>query len=184
MRSWLAAPGSLSAHLRAVGGLFTVQVLDQGRRAMREHEARALSWARSRVAYVREVMLRVDGEPVVFARSVTPHAQSQGAWRAIRGLGARPLADLLFGRAGMARTTLEFARLPPGSPMRHHVAQHWRRAGGGAPMRRSLPARRSVFTRQGLRLLVMEVFAAQRNPWGWAVSRRRVAPNEPSRTLS
>lgn len=168
VRRWLGAPGSLSARLAAAGQTFGVQVLSQGRQRLHADEARALGLAGIRPGYVREVVLRVDDVAVVFARSVTAHAQSLGPWRSIRGLGSRPLADLLFKRAaGIARRPLEFSSLPPASRARRQVARAWQLATGEAVAARALPARRSVFQRRGAPLLVMEVFAAQRASWCW-----------------
>jgi chorismate--pyruvate lyase len=168
VRRWTGAVGSLSARLTGGGRALRVQVLSQGRRSLRADEARALCLPASRPGYVREVLLRVDGQAVVFARSVTAHAQSLGPWRALRGLGSRPLADLLFKRsAGMARTPLEFARLAPASPVHRHVARAWQRASAGPAAPGAWPARRSVFRRGAAPLLVMEVFAARQTPWSW-----------------
>ncbi len=175
-RRWLAAAGSLSARLTGAGSAFGVQVLDQGRRRLQLDEARALGMNGVRPGYVREVLLSVDEVAVVFARSVTLHARSLGPWRAIRGLGTRPLADVLFKRADIARTPLQFAQLKPASALRRHVARAWQHAAGEALEVRSLPARRSVFWRRGAPLLVMEVFAAQHPPWCWTPDR---APRQP-----
>jgi len=172
-RRWVGASGSLSARLAGAGQAFSVQVLKQGRQKLHADEARALGLPGLRPGYVREVVLRVDDVAVVFARSVTAHAQSLGPWRSIRGLGTRPLADVLFKRLGLARTPLEFARLKPASPLRRAVAQAWQEATAEALATRSLPSRRSVFTRRGAPLLVMEVFAARQAPWGWPTVRRR-----------
>ena len=166
-RSWVGAGGSLSAHLAAAGQVFSVQVLSQGRQKMRLDEARALGLRARAPGYVREVLLRVDGLPVVLARSVTPHDRSLGPWRSIRGLGTRPLADVLFRRSGIARTPLEFARLQPSTPVRRHVAQAWRLASGEEISPRAFPARRSIFRRRGAPLLVMETFPAKAEPWRW-----------------
>jgi chorismate--pyruvate lyase len=162
MRRWLGAGGSLSAHLASAGQVFSVQVLKQGRQKLHRDEACALGLLGPAPGYVREVVLRVDGVAVVFARSVTPHASSLGPWRAIRGLGTRPLADILFKRTGLgiARTPLAFTHAKPASPLRRHVAKAWHLATGQPVAARALPARRSVFTRRGAPLLVMEVFAA------------------------
>lgn len=174
VRRWLAASGSLSARLAGAGRVFSVQVLDQGRQRLHRDEARALGLSAVTPGYVREVMLRVDGEAVVFARSVTAHARSLGPWRSIRGLGTRPLADVLFSRAaGIARTPLEFARLRPASPARRRVARAWQLTNGEAVAPGALPARRSVFKRHGAPLLVMEVFAARQAPWCWPCVRVR-----------
>jgi chorismate--pyruvate lyase len=171
VRRWVGASGSLSARLAAEGQTFSVQVLDQGRQRLHPHEARALALPGLRPGYAREVVLRVDDVAVVFARSVTTHAQSLGPWRSIRGLGTRPLADVLFKRFGLERMPLEFAKLKPASQLRRYVAQACQHATGEAVAARTLTARRSVFTRCGAPLLVMEVFAAGRAPWCWPTVR-------------
>lgn len=176
VRAWVGASGSLSARLAAAGQVFSVQLLAQGRQALSLDESRALGLPQVQVGYVREVVLRVDGLAVVFARSVTPYAASNGPWRAIRGLGLRPLADVLFTRQGISRSPLAFAGLKPSSRWRHQVAHGWQQAGGGALALGALPARRSVFTRGGTPLLVMEVFASPQQPWAWPVSRRVSGP--------
>jgi chorismate--pyruvate lyase len=167
LRRWLQAPGSLSARLAATGEVFSVQVLTQGRQPLTVDEALALGCGAQRAGYVREVLLRVDGKPMVFARSVTAHADSVGAWRAMRGLGSRPLADVLFRRAGITRQPLSFTQLKPQSPLQRQVSKAWHAAAGTPIGQAPLPARRSVFTRHGAALLVMEVFAASAPQWPW-----------------
>jgi chorismate--pyruvate lyase len=164
---WLAAQGSLSARLAATGSVFSVQVLKQGRSPLTRDEAQALGVTAQCTGYAREVILRVDGQAMVFARSVTPHADALGAWRAVQGLGTRPLADVLFKRAGIARQALQFNQFKPHTPVQRHVAQAWHAATGLSLVRQSLPARRSVFIRLGAPLLVMEVFAAPKSAWRW-----------------
>ena len=173
IRRWVGAAGSLSAHLAGAGQVFSVQVLNQGPKKLSRDEAQALGLLGQAHGYVREVVLRVDGVAVVFARSVTPHAASLGSWRAIRGLGTRPLADILFKRSGsgIARTPLAFARLKLASPLQAHVARAWQAATGQPMATQALPARRSVFTRRSAPLLVMEVFADQQVPWCWPRSK-------------
>lgn len=167
LRRWLKASGSLSARLAATGQRFGVQVLDQGRRPLRADEALALGAPRQRIGYVREVLLRVDQRAMVFARTVSQHANSLGAWRSLRGLGTRPLADVLFTRAGISREPLTYARVKRASRLQRHVAQRWQAATGQALTQRAPAARRSVFTRRGHGLLVMEVFAAPTPCWTW-----------------
>jgi chorismate--pyruvate lyase len=167
VRRWLQASGSLSARLAATGESFGVQVLAQGRQPLTRDESRALGQTGQRVGYAREVLLRVDGQALVFARSVAAHANSLGAWRAVRGLGSRPLADVLFNRSGILRAPLAFRQLRRQSPLERHVAKSWRAATGQELARQALSARRSVFTRHGAALLVMEVFAAPACAWSW-----------------
>lgn len=165
LRHWLQASGSLSARLAATGETFSVQVLAQGRQALTPDESRALGLHGYRIGYAREVVLRVDGQALVFARSVTVYPASVGAWRSVRGLGSRPLADVLFKRSGIVRAPLAYSQLQRQSRMHRHVARNWQAATGVDLNQRTLPARRSVFTRHGAALLVMEVFAASASDW-------------------
>jgi chorismate--pyruvate lyase len=165
MRRWLTVSGSLSARLAATGKIFSVQVLRQGREPLSRDEVQALGLKVPCAGYVREVLLRVDGRPVVFARSVTAHQNTVAAWRAVRGLGNRPLADVLFKRSGIKRQPLTFHRLARHSRLQVHVAKSWATAVGSTVPHRALNARRSVFVRRGAALLVMEVFIAQATRW-------------------
>lgn len=176
VRRWLGASGSLSARLAQQGTVFSVQVLNQGRQPLHSDEARALGLSGRRPGYVREVVLSVDGVPLVFARSVTTHAHSLGPWRAIRGLGTRPLADVLFKRTGIRRAPLEFAKLSPASRLAHDAEKAWRASTGQGVKAGALPVRRSVFTRCAAPLLVMEVFACAQHPWRWPSPRRISRP--------
>lgn len=63
--------------------------------------------------HVREVVLWAGAEPLVHARSVLPAVQAGLAWRALRGLGTRPLADLLFGLRAVPARRLGTERLRP-----------------------------------------------------------------------
>lgn len=170
-KRWVGAAGSLSARLAGSGQCFGVQVLSQGLQPLHADEAHALGLRRSRAGYVREVLLRVDDVAVVFARSATQHPHSQGPWRSIRGLGTRPLADVLFRQHAVTRSALQFASLHSASPRRREVARAWQGATGAALASRTLPARRSVFMRGAAPLLVMEVFAAAQAPWGWPTTK-------------
>lgn len=177
----MGAPGSLSARLAQAGAQFEVQVLRQGRLPLRCDEALALGLSGGRSGYVREVLLWVDQAPMVFARSVIDHAHSLGPWRSLRGLGNRPLADVLFGAVnGIVRSPLQFAGLRPTSPLQRHIRQVLQTTTGRHTALRSMPARRSVFHRQGAGLLVMEVFADPTQPWTWPALRRPTAHGAPS----
>ncbi len=152
LREWLQAPGSLTARLRQHGQV-TVRVLRQGRQTLWPQERLAL---RQSQGHVREVLLLVDGRVAVWARSSTPLRAVKGPWRAIKGLGSRPLAELLFERRHVQRDALIAQHIAKTSPQNRHLQCQWP-AGEPAPRW----ARRSVFWRQGLPLQVMESFA----PW-------------------
>lgn len=158
VRRWLTASGSLSARLQAVCESFVVQRVRQGASGLRADEARALH-ARGGRVHAREVVLRCDGEPVVYARSIVDARHVRGPWRALTGLGSRPLAQLLFQDRAISRSVLEYRRLPPGSAWHRQVERRWREATGEPLPPGALWARRSRFAKRGEALLLVEVFS-------------------------
>lgn len=169
-RQWLTAPGSLTARLRQHGEV-RVQVLRQGHQILWPQEQIAIG---TRCGHVREVVLTIDGREAVWARSVTSTRGLKGPWRALKGLGTRPLAELLFEHRGVQRDPLWGAKLARHSPAHSHLARHWCALTGSAtpdatpycsPSSAHCPpptwARRSVFWHKGQPLQVMESFA----PW-------------------
>ena len=118
--------------------------------------------------HVREVVLSIDGRPAVWARSVTSQSGLKGPWRALKGLGTRPLAELLFEHPQVKRDPLWGARLPLSSLEQSHLARQWHALEHGAAELGPAPAwvRRSVFWHKGHALQVMECFA----PWVLALS--------------
>jgi chorismate--pyruvate lyase len=159
MRGWLQIDGSLSARIDAAGGPLAVRVVYQGPVRLDPAEARLLGCPAGAGAHGREVVLLAGGVPVVFARSVLQAVHARGAWQAVRGLGTRSLADLLFGSPPMRRSDFEFARFAPGSRWAAAVHRRWRRATGHDWGRREVWARCSVFERRGAPLLVTECFS-------------------------
>ena len=157
LRRWLQAPGSLTARLRAHGAV-TLQVTRQGRQTLWPQEREALGTSEG---HVREVVLLIDGRPAVWARSVTPLPAVKGPWQAMKGLGTRPLAELLFTRRHVQRDPLVGERLPRHSAERQHIVREWQRLGMAASGPAPIWCRRSVFWRRGQPLQVMESFA----PW-------------------
>ena len=151
-RPWLAWRGSLTWRIRAREPDLRVRVVRQGPRIPNDDEYRQLGQPTHRQALVREVLLLAKGEPVVLAHSIAAWRDLSGAWRGLRGLGTRPLAEALFTDPLVARESMEFVRLDSRHPL-------WRQA--SALTGRKLPvlwARRSRFVKRGRPLLVTEVF--------------------------
>jgi chorismate--pyruvate lyase len=115
-------------------------------------------WAGGR-ALVREVVLRVDGVPLVWARSVVAARATRGPWRALVGLGTRPLAELLFADPAVSRSPLRAEHWAHGSRWHRHAQAAWRTACAQAWPTAGVQARSSVFWRQGVPLRVFEAFA-------------------------
>lgn len=158
LRYWLQAQGSLTARLRRYGHV-QVQVQRQGASALGPDERADLQQP---CGYVREVVLLLDGRPAVWARSATSLAAMAGPWRAMHGLGTRPLAELLFANQQVQRAPLRTHHLAKSGPMHNQMRRQWIRLEPGAPSA-GIPqwARSSVFLRKGHALRVMEAFS----PW-------------------
>lgn len=122
-------------------------------------ELKALGSTRRQRMYGREVILSCDDVPLVLARSVLPERVSRLAWRAVRSLGSRPLAELLFATARVRRSTFEFLRFGPGDMQTRWAHQQWARQSGMPWPTRSMWCRRSCFFLRNVPMLVMECFA-------------------------
>jgi chorismate--pyruvate lyase len=158
LRVWLQAEGSLTSRLRRHGQV-QLLVQAQGVQALWAPERSALQ---QRAGYVREVVLLLNGRPAVWARSVTTLNAIKGPWRAMQGLGTRPLAELLFAARYVEREPLQAMQLPKCGPLQRHMGRQWLQlpqhtAPSGIPRW----ARSSVFWHDGHPLRVMEAFS----PW-------------------
>ncbi len=152
---WLAEPASLTARIIAAApatAAFSVSVLHHGAGRPHADEAPLLGLARSAVACTRDVLLRVDGTPVVYAHSVVPRAWRHHPWTAWDRVGSRALGTVLFVEPGIVAGPLSFRCLDARHPLYRAAAATL----GDLPMR--LFARRATFWRQGAPLLVTEVF--------------------------
>lgn len=177
LRAWLRAPGSLSRRLARLGERFEVQVLRQAVTPLRAQERRALGMPRRACTVVREVILRVDGEPLVWARSALHQSALAGPWKALKGLGAKPLAHLLYDDPRITRSELQPRRLSRHGHTRRQMQQQWRAATGSEASAQMLWSRNSVFTRGGAQLRVLELFvpglAGRGTPGGRGARTRR-----------
>ncbi|HSI58952.1 MAG TPA: chorismate lyase [Ideonella sp.] len=158
-RAWVSAPGSLSAHLHQARPPLRVQPLREARVSLLPYELEGLREPAGTAARGREVVLWGGGQAMVLARSVVAAVHSRGVWRALRGLGSRSLAELLFSRSDVSRSAITWQWLPPRHPQVRQLARTWSRVhaqpwpGGG------VWRRHSVFTRGHQPLLVAEFFA-------------------------
>lgn len=164
MYRWLRAHGSLTARLKALGPV-QVQVMAQGTRRLWPAERRALGQV---AGHVREVILVLDGLPVVWARSVTSTRALKGPWRALKGLGSRPLAELLFSHATVRRGPLGLHAWRTGGNEHGRSRRDWHRllaslpAPSGTVRGLAAPprwARQSLFWHHGQPLRVLEAFS-------------------------
>lgn len=146
VRDWLFDEGSLTRRLTALSdGAFAVQPLAEGWHRMRPDECAALGVADGSLGWVREVYLKGHGTPWVFARSVAARNALEGSGFDLRLLGSRSLGELLFSDRAFHRGPIEVCRYPAACmPAEVRAERPW--------------GRRSLFSRDGLGVLVAEVF--------------------------
>jgi chorismate lyase len=150
LAAWLGAGGSLTAHIRRAGHDFRVRKLVQYCAVALPDEAAMLD--NERGVTVREVLLMEGNMPLIFAHSVVSRPGTYGPWRAIRGLGSRPLAELLFADRSVLRYPLHYRMVSAADPLGRRIIKAL------PEIRFPLWARRSVFYKEGVALLVTEVF--------------------------
>jgi chorismate--pyruvate lyase len=155
MRDWLMNRQSLTSRLVARCKQFQVQRLHQHAAQCLPDEFEAIGLPKRLHVVERDVLLRCDGEAVVYAHTVLPLSANAGQWPLFSSLGNKSLGTTLFSDPLVVRGTLHFALLRARHPlMRRIVALNLWEA-GQVP---HLHARRSVFVRQNSPLLVTEIF--------------------------
>ena len=151
LRRLLAERRSLTEALSRPGPT-TVAVLRQRPGLPDADELRPMRVAAHQRRMVREVVLRVDGAPWVFA-----HTVANAAGRALlRRAGKRPLAAVLFADPAVRPGRLHYRRLDARHPLFARAAAWFGGPAYAAP--RAFDARRALFVRGAARLLVTEVF--------------------------
>ncbi|WP_084404903.1 MULTISPECIES: chorismate--pyruvate lyase family protein [Aliagarivorans] len=144
IQPWLLDIGSLTARLKQCCDNFQVEILNQDYAEISADEQQALGV--DGPYWVREVLLKGNQQPWVYARSIVPQTSLDGEAAQILELNSQPLGELLFSHPDSERQELELALLPPHSlPDSLQVQQRvW--------------ARRSRFLLASCPLLVSEVF--------------------------
>lgn len=156
LRPWLQESGSLTARLRHQFRQFSVEPVRQSWASAATDEADCLGLLRCRRVWLRQVLLHGDGKPRVYAHSVLAPSALQGPWRGLRGIGRRPLGEVLFNTPAVRRGQLHFRKLPARHPLRRQAV-----AAGWVAAADVLWARRSVFALGAQKILVTEVFLPQ-----------------------
>ena len=145
-QQWLFDQESLTRRLTQIShDCFSVTPLQEGWQTLRLDETNALGVPTNSQGWVREVFLRGNGEPWVFARSVAARSALEGSGLDLAQLGSRSLGELLFSDRAFQRGELEASHYPADwLPAEVRSDDLW--------------ARRSCFRRGELAVLVAEVF--------------------------
>lgn len=154
MRSWLIDRTSLTVKLIRRSMQFRVQRIRQSRGLSLQDEYAMARLPRRIQVREREVLLRCDERPVVYAHTIVPLAANASDWPFFNTLGERSLGTTLFGDPAVGRGALQFARLYPHHPLVRRACE----AIGVDNIACPLYARRCLFQRRNGVLLVTEVF--------------------------
>jgi len=153
MQHWLTDTMSLTMKLTARCEQFRVQRLAQQRALPLADEFAEVALPRRMMVQEREVFLRCDDQPVVYAHTIVPLSATTSDWPFFGRLGERSLGTTLFGDPRVQRGQLEYARLSPQHPLVLRAA-----AALGKKLQVPLFARRCLYQRNKGLLLVTEVF--------------------------
>ncbi|RJF97776.1 chorismate--pyruvate lyase family protein [Noviherbaspirillum saxi] len=154
MRGWLSDTVSLTRKLIAHSTRFRVERLRQQQGVCLADEFHTVGLARPIRVQEREVLLRCDDRPVVFAHTIVPLAATASDWPFFGTLGERSLGTTLFGDPRVARGTLQYARLHAQHPLVRRASA----ALGQKHFVSPLFARRCLYRRKNGVLLVTELF--------------------------
>lgn len=148
---WLVDTGSLTARLKQYCQEFSVEILTEGSYPLSDDERIKLNLT-DNLGFVREVLLKLDGVPWVFARSVMSLNSLTAPGAELDKLGNRSLGSVLFSSPDMQRSEIEIAEFDANSKV-YKLAKSL----SNVPQM-TLFGRRSCFLLAGKSLLVAEVF--------------------------
>jgi chorismate--pyruvate lyase len=144
LQALVSGQGSLTAALSAIAdGEFSVHVLRQRIAVPLFHEQLKLKRPLSRAAMIREVELKLHGQPVVYARSIIPLSLVTKGRNGLANLGRTPLGHLLFKDGKIRVSKREFSQMNICDPI---------------SLNGQVTARRTPYDYQGSQILVSEFF--------------------------
>lgn len=149
---WLTHRGSLTRLIQDRCEHFRVEPIFQALATTCIDELEVMNLRRQTRALVREVYLRCNETPVVFAHSIVRKEHLRGAWRGLSRLGNQSLGTMLFTNPLIQRTPLAFKKLKPHHPLFERACKRLQNRPS------DLWARRSLFILQHQPILVTEVF--------------------------
>jgi len=149
IKPWLLDSCSLTQKLvKKSKGNFCVHILNQKIQRAQFSENEALHIGNRRWVLIREVALKGNGMPWVYARTAIPLTTLKGSLRRLRYLGTRPLGGQLFTNPNMRRGAISIAAIAAS-----HIHPSLQ-----AQKIRPLWGRRSIFKLHNKPLLVCEIF--------------------------
>lgn len=151
VQSWTYETSSLTQRLRDYyGNNIAVGILFHQWRTPYLSESRQLQLPLHRYGLIREVMLHINGKPLILARTVIPDETIKVAHRNLAHLGTRPLGEVIFSYPDLERITMDLTVVPPES---------WRTGmQNKASINQPIWGRRTVYAIHKKPMLVSEFF--------------------------
>ena len=138
--SWLTEEGSLTERLKTEFDDVKVKVIYEG------------VYLLDKNFYVREVFLKSNNSPKIFARTLIKIKDLQAEWSSLKNLGDQSLATILFNSPDIKKTSVFYKELFLDDSMFVHI-------NALSPIdKKSLWARRSLWEKQGTYLELLEIF--------------------------
>ncbi len=138
--SWLTEEGSLTERLKKEFDDVKVEVIYEG------------VYLLDKNFYVREVLLKSNNSPKIFARTLVKIEDLQAEWSSLKNLGDQSLATILFNSPDIKKTSVFYKELFLDDSMFAHI-------NALSPIhQKSLWARRSSWEKQGTYLELLEIF--------------------------
>jgi len=124
LQSWLEDPGSFIERLKRNQLCPQIIVLRQGWHYPSPAERLCLKVRLRCYAFIREVEIRYENQPIMFARTTIPASTLTGQERRLTQLGASSLGSVLFSYPGVMRSAFEIktCRL-----LRYSASELWER---------------------------------------------------------
>ena len=151
VQSWTYESGSLTQRLRNFyGNGVAVKILLQRWHKPFLSESRLLKLPEHRYSLTREVLLHVNGKPLILARTIIPATTIKTAKSNLSKLGNRPLGEVIFSYPKLERIAMDVTLIDPATWKQRAIAE----AGIDQP----IWGRRTVYAIAHKQMLVNEFF--------------------------
>ena len=138
--SWLTEEGSLTERIKKEFDDVKVEVVYEG------------AYLLDKSFYMREVFLKSNDSPKVFARTLVKKEDLQEVWSSLKNLGDQSLATILFNSPEIKKISVFYKELFLDDSIFAHI-------NALSPIhQKSLWARRSSWEKQGTYLELLEIF--------------------------
>jgi len=138
--SWLTEEGSLTERLKKEFDNVKVEVVYEG------------VYLLDKKFYVREVILKSNDSPKIFARTLVKTEDLEEAWSSLKNLGDQSLATILFNSLEIKKISVFYKELFLDDSMFVHINSL-------SPIhKKSIWARKSIWKKEGAILELIEIF--------------------------